>query len=212
MTKLTDSQLIVLSSAAAREDGLAVLPPRMPKAAALKVGSSLVARKLMREVRAKAGMPVWREDEEGGRIALVITKAGRSAIGVEDETAVAPRAAGVGDKGRDDVSVSKRKGPSAGGARADKARDRVAAPAVTAASASTAKAPREGSKQALVIGMLEGKTGASLDALVIATGWLPHTTRAALTGLRKKGYALERTRSEGSGTVYRISSRPARAA
>ena len=54
MLKLTDSQLIVLSKAAARDDGAAVAPQGMGKAAAAKVGSSLVARKLMREIRCKA--------------------------------------------------------------------------------------------------------------------------------------------------------------
>jgi hypothetical protein len=33
--------------------------------------------------------------------------------------------------------------------------------------------------------------------------WLPHTTRAALTGLRKRGYAIERTRREDKTTRYR---------
>ncbi len=40
---------------------------------------------------------------------------------------------------------------------------------------------------------------ATLDALIEATGWLPHTTRAALTGLRKKGYVIERLGGEGKG-------------
>lgn len=39
--------------------------------------------------------------------------------------------------------------------------------------------------------------GASLDELAGATGWLPHTTRAALTGLRKKGHAHTRRASAG---------------
>jgi hypothetical protein len=39
-------------------------------------------------------------------------------------------------------------------------------------------------------------------------GWLPHTTRAALTGLRKTGYAIERDKSPQGKTVYRL---PARA-
>ncbi len=43
MAKLTDIQLIVLSKAAAREDGLAILPPKMNRVAAAKVGSSLIA-------------------------------------------------------------------------------------------------------------------------------------------------------------------------
>ncbi|MEI2733742.1 MAG: hypothetical protein V9G24_02325 [Rhodoblastus sp.] len=85
MAKLTDTQLIVLSKAAAREDGLAIVPPKMNKAAAAKVGSSLVVRKLMRELKAKPGMPVWRADEDGRGISLMITRAGRDAIGVEDD-------------------------------------------------------------------------------------------------------------------------------
>ncbi len=85
MSKLTDSQLIVLSAAAARDDGSAVAPQEMRRAAASKVGSSLVARKLMREVRAKTGMPVWREDESGRPLSLIMTKAGRDAIGVGDD-------------------------------------------------------------------------------------------------------------------------------
>ena len=75
-----------------------------------------------------------------------------------------------------------------------------------------AASPRAGTKQALVIEMLCAKKGASLSALVDATGWLPHTTRAALTGLRKRGFAIERTREEGSDSIYRIVSTPATAA
>jgi hypothetical protein len=51
MTKLSDTQLIVLSKAAARDDGIATIPEGLNKAAAAKVASSLVSRKLMREVR-----------------------------------------------------------------------------------------------------------------------------------------------------------------
>jgi hypothetical protein len=71
MTKLTDSQLIVLSAAAARDDGLAVVPAKMNKGGAAKVGASLIARKLMREVKTKPGMPVWRHDEDGRPISLM---------------------------------------------------------------------------------------------------------------------------------------------
>ena len=82
---LTDSQLVILSNAAAQPDGAANLPARLPKPAAQKVAASLIARKFMREVKAKTGMPVWRTDEDGRPIALVVTTAGRDAIGVEDE-------------------------------------------------------------------------------------------------------------------------------
>src|SRR5271155_3350146 len=83
MANLSDTQLMVLSNAAAREDGAAVVPPKMNRAAAAKVGSSLIARKLMREARTKSGMPAWRADENGRSVSLVITRAGRDAIGVD---------------------------------------------------------------------------------------------------------------------------------
>jgi hypothetical protein len=53
MAKLTDTQLIVLSKAARREDGAAGVPDRMNKTAAAKVGASLVVRRLMREIRCR---------------------------------------------------------------------------------------------------------------------------------------------------------------
>ena len=52
--------------------------------------------------------------------------------------------------------------------------------------------------------MLTNDKGATLAALAEATGWLPHTTRAAMTGLRKRGFAIERTRHEKRGSLYRI--------
>jgi hypothetical protein len=63
--------------------------------------------------------------------------------------------------------------------------------------------PRAGSKTELVIGLLRGSDGATIAELTGATGWLPHTTRAALTGLRKKGHAVERAK-RGDVTCYRI--------
>jgi len=48
-----------------------------------------------------------------------------------------------------------------------------------------------------VVALLKREQGASLDELNNATGWLPHTTRAAMTGLRKKGHAIERTTVDG---------------
>ena len=61
-----------------------------------------------------------------------------------------------------------------------------------------------GTKQALIAGLLEREQGATLDELIAATGWLPHTTRAALTGLRRKGCTLEKSTREDGKTAYRI--------
>ena len=51
--------------------------------------------------------------------------------------------------------------------------------------------------------MLEREAGASVAELAEATHWLLHTTRAVLTGLRKKGFAIERTKGV-DGARYRI--------
>jgi hypothetical protein len=59
------------------------------------------------------------------------------------------------------------------------------------------------SKQDLVLNLLRGQDGAPLSAIVEATGWLPHTARAALTGLRKKGHAIEKAKVDGE-TRYSV--------
>jgi Protein of unknown function (DUF3489) len=182
MVKLTDTQLIVLSKAAAREDGAAVVPLKMNKTAAVKVGSGLIGRKLLREIKSKPGMPLWRADEHGRSMSLVITRAGRDAIGINEP-----------DKSYQQVSNKS----------GDAKRTRRYLAGV---------APRPGSKQALVVKLLSKQQGATLDALVEATGWLPHTTRAALTGLRKRGFAVERIRNATKGSFYRIANDPNAAA
>jgi len=58
-------------------------------------------------------------------------------------------------------------------------------------------------KSAMVIDLLSRERGATIDELTTATDWLPHTVRAALTGLRKKGYVIGREK-RGSSTCYRI--------
>jgi hypothetical protein len=85
MTKLTDVQLALLSSAAERADGAAAFPANMKKSAAAKIGAALIARKLMREARAKPGMPIWREDQDGRAVSLVITRTGRDVISVKGQ-------------------------------------------------------------------------------------------------------------------------------
>ena len=67
--------------------------------------------------------------------------------------------------------------------------------------------PPRVTKQSLLIEMLSQEGGASLTAIVEATGWQSHTTRAALTGLRKKGHAIERFRGDDE-TRYRIVTSP----
>ncbi|WP_097092264.1 DUF3489 domain-containing protein [Novosphingobium sp. Chol11] len=60
-------------------------------------------------------------------------------------------------------------------------------------------------KSALVLEMLRREAGATLSELASATNWLPHTTRAALTGLRKKGHGIEK-RQRGELSCYHLGS------
>ena len=60
-----------------------------------------------------------------------------------------------------------------------------------------------------MIDLLRRADGATIVDLTQATGWLAHTTRAAITGLRKRGYAVTRERIVAGESVYRISGAPA---
>ena len=68
--------------------------------------------------------------------------------------------------------------------------------------ANPASAKRE-TKIDIVLGLLSRTEGATIDQLIAATGWLPHTTRAALTGLKKKGHSVGSAKIDGA-RLYRI--------
>ncbi len=59
-------------------------------------------------------------------------------------------------------------------------------------------------KQETIFKLIRRPAGASLDALEKATGWQPHSVRAALTGLRKAGHVIERGKDAKGVTVYRV--------
>ena len=84
MTKLTDTQLVILSSAAQRQDHGVLLPERLKGQAARNTVERLISRGLVEEVRATGELPVWRHDDQGP-FALRITGAGLCAIGIEPE-------------------------------------------------------------------------------------------------------------------------------
>lgn len=66
-----------------------------------------------------------------------------------------------------------------------------------------AAAPKAQTKTNIVLGLLTRAEGATLDQMVEATGWLPHTTRAALTGLKKKDHEVTSTKTDRVRT-YRV--------
>jgi transcription initiation factor IIE alpha subunit len=63
-------------------------------------------------------------------------------------------------------------------------------------------------KSATIIALLNRGKGASIDEICKATKWQKHSTRAFLTGLRKKGLVIIREQRGDEGTAYRITETP----
>jgi hypothetical protein len=79
--KLTDTQLVLLSSASQRQDGAVETGPELKGGAADKGIGKLLRQHLIEEIPAHGGLPVWRRDEDKGALALRITAQGLAAIG-----------------------------------------------------------------------------------------------------------------------------------
>ena len=137
MPKLTDTQLIILSSASRREDGLVAMPKSLQGGAAAKTVKPLLDRRHLEEIKAKPDMPAWRRDDDGAH-ALRITKSGLAAIGVGDAKEAVPEKAGP-SKTKSAAAARGKGRKSAGRATAHAKKHRVA---------------HSNSKQAGVIAML----------------------------------------------------------
>jgi hypothetical protein len=215
MTKLSDTQSIILSAAAQRADGNVLpLPGSLRGGAATKVVAALLARRRIREHvvdsprKADAAMnTIWRNlpESDGRGVLLFITAAGADAIGIEPEAVPyafneGPNSAGepaAGAPTAADVApveaTPKRRG-----------RPRNAAP--TARDTGAPRKTREGTKQEQLISMLRRKQGATIAQIVEATGWQPHTVRGAFAGALKKklGLTVTSEKIEGGERVYRL--------
>jgi predicted ArsR family transcriptional regulator len=71
-------------------------------------------------------------------------------------------------------------------------------------------APRFKTKKEQLVALLRRKGGQEIAQLTVALGWLPHTVRAALTGLRKNGFNVERAIGDDGRTRYYIAPRAGR--
>ena len=74
----------------------------------------------------------------------------------------------------------------------------------------TTKTTPRTTKKAQLIKMLSAKAGADIATIIAKLGWQAHTTRAAITGLRKAGYEITVEKAEGGKpTRYRVHRRAA---
>jgi hypothetical protein len=208
MTQLSDTQLVILSKAAEHPERIALpLPARLKGGAVKIVVGSLIKRGLLEEVDAKVrgGEAVWRETGDGHGVTLAITDAGLAAIGVEPESGKEPKSAA-----KTSASKTPAKAPQTpkGAKKAKTATSAAPAekPAPKAPARATERTPREGTKQATMIAMLQRKNGATIAEIVEATGWQQHTVRGAFAGALKKKLELNivSEKVDGRGRVYRI--------
>jgi hypothetical protein len=194
--KLTDTQLTMLKAAAQRNDRYLVAAPNLKVAAAQKIASKLIDAGFVREIKAKTGAQVWRHDNDAGlSYALKLTAAGASAIAIGES---------LEPEHIDDDDLREKVALARSSSEEHSAPDRSSAGG-NGTTPRRSSSPRGGTKLALVVGLLQQDRGASIDELIVATGWLPHTTRAALTGLRKRGFvtAIDRSDNECS-SVYHV--------
>lgn len=187
MSQLSEAQSLILSAAAQRPERIALpLPESLRGGAAVKVVGAMLAKGLLQEVDAdlRKGEPMWRETGDGHGTTLVATDAGLAAIGIEPEdTHTAP-------VGATDAPINE--------AAPDTSAEPDAPP--------KARTQREGTKQATLIAMLRAPDGATIEEIMVATGWQSHTVRGAMAGALKKKLGLEVTseKVEGRGRVYRL--------
>jgi hypothetical protein len=181
MPKLTDTQCVILTAAAGRSDH-AVLPlpkslkPR--KGPATNVLKGLLSKSLIEERPAAASGEAWRNDKTGCRFTLILTDLGVAALNGE----LAKR------RSQDVVKRNKSE----------------AFPKLSTKPSRSGGIRRSGKNEA-ILELLRRPKGVKVAELQKATGWQPHSVRAALTGLRKRGIIIDHTKNAADETVYKAS-------
>ncbi|MFN3890756.1 MAG: DUF3489 domain-containing protein [Beijerinckiaceae bacterium] len=211
--KLSAPQRKILQNASRRSDLLVVIRKGHELEARSPV-SALIRRGFLAETAVGNEQPAWKRGSDGSAIGLRITPSGFQAIGRNPGVSGSSEQRGVSQSDplasqKDPQSSTKREADwDQYQSSSNDAPDRVKSSSLHLKNVANQHA-RHGSKRALIIDLLHRGEGVRLAELEAATGWLPHTTRAALTSLRKSGFVLEKSKSNGGTTLYRIVAEPA---
>ncbi len=189
-TKLSDTQLVILSAAAQRADhSLLPFPQSLTaKGAALnKVIETLSRRKLVVERRVVNGETEWGRDQENRPVGLFITDGGLLALGLDESE-------------KDEL-------PKAAASKTSQNKKPTARPRHKARKAPPPEAKKRGAhaqtKQDLVIQMLRRQSGVSVDDIIAKTNWQPHSVRGFFSGLVRKKLKLPLVSDVGKDGVRR---------
>ena len=190
---LTVAQLLILTTAAQRPDHMVLpLPPtiRARGGAQRNLLGALLRMDLVAEVPVDDAAIAWRTDEAGQHHGLRITAAGLAAAGVHADAALESTDA--------DTNTSIEEVAASTGSDAAAIDEATAEP-----SAQDAPPRRPTGKLGEVLQAISAEAGATLAEITTLTGWLPHTARAAVTGLRKRGFDVALIQQNGR-KAYRL--------
>lgn len=195
---LSNAQLQVLTAGAERPNHLLLPPPATISTrggARRAVLAALLKLRFVEEVQAEEAPNGWRTDEAGKAIGLRLTAAGLAAVGAPAE-APASQATDLGKVVAADpqINATVPVEDDAGDARIGGAAE---------ANGGTTPPGHPAGKLGAALQAISAETGATLTELTTLTNWLPHTTRAAVTGLRQRGFPIALIHQDGR-KAYRL--------